>query len=208
MTISNQSRIYDFFRFTLIVYVLVYFIPIRESFYGVFRKTIKSFLSNSYIFVIKETIQTLFLCLKYQNANIIPCFNFKIFIIVCKYFSVAGALQIPLQPLYDNLDTYTYEVFEKDPIKYMKYQEAIVAALEDIGGASEKIVMVLGAGRGPLVRAVLNASKKSRCAVKIYVIEKNACAINTLHAHMRDIWLTSSRIGNFMIDFFMKINIC
>lgn len=40
-------------------------------------------------------------------------------------------LEIPLQPLYDNLDSYTYEVFEKDPIKYIFYQRAIEQALLD-----------------------------------------------------------------------------
>lgn len=28
-----------------------------------------------------------------------------------------------MQPLMDNLDSYTYEVFEKDPVKYHKYEE-------------------------------------------------------------------------------------
>jgi protein arginine N-methyltransferase 5 len=32
-------------------------------------------------------------------------------------------LQAPLQPLMDNLENQTYEVFEKDPIKYQQYQE-------------------------------------------------------------------------------------
>lgn len=40
-------------------------------------------------------------------------------------------LQIPLQPLYNNLDTYTYEIFEKDPVKYIFYQNAIEKALKD-----------------------------------------------------------------------------
>lgn len=40
-------------------------------------------------------------------------------------------LEIPLQPLYDNLDSYTYEVFEKDPVKYIFYQRAIEQALTD-----------------------------------------------------------------------------
>lgn len=40
-------------------------------------------------------------------------------------------LEIPLQPLYDNLDSYTYEVFEKDPVKYIYYQRAIEQALVD-----------------------------------------------------------------------------
>lgn len=36
-----------------------------------------------------------------------------------------------MQPLYDNLDCYTYEIFEKDPVKYKLYQNAIEAALKD-----------------------------------------------------------------------------
>lgn len=40
-------------------------------------------------------------------------------------------LEIPLQPLYDNLDSYTYDVFEKDPVKYIFYQRAIEQALVD-----------------------------------------------------------------------------
>lgn len=40
-------------------------------------------------------------------------------------------LEIPLQPLGDNLDCYTYEVFEKDPVKYILYQNAIEQALTD-----------------------------------------------------------------------------
>lgn len=40
-------------------------------------------------------------------------------------------LEIPLQPLNDNLDCYTYEIFEKDPVKYKLYQNAIEAALKD-----------------------------------------------------------------------------
>lgn len=46
-------------------------------------------------------------------------------------FSYEDILEIPLQPLYDNLDCYTYEIFEKDPVKYKLYQDAIEAALKD-----------------------------------------------------------------------------
>lgn len=46
-------------------------------------------------------------------------------------FRYEDVLEIPLQPLYDNLTSYTYEVFEKDPIKYIYYQRAIENALID-----------------------------------------------------------------------------
>ena len=32
-------------------------------------------------------------------------------------------LQVPLQPLADNLESRTYEIFEKDPIKYVQYEK-------------------------------------------------------------------------------------
>lgn len=41
-------------------------------------------------------------------------------------------LQCPLQPLMDNLESQTYEVFEKDPVKYTKYQTAIFQAISAI----------------------------------------------------------------------------
>jgi protein arginine N-methyltransferase 5 len=44
----------------------------------------------------------------------------------------------------------------------------------------EVIVIVLGAGRGPLVQCALQAATQSRTLVRIYVIEKNPHAIVTL----------------------------
>ncbi len=62
-------------------------------------------------------------------------------------------LQSPLQPLMDNLESCTYEVFEKDPIKYMEYGRAIQRAVIDLVPIEEAktktlVLMVLGAGRG------------------------------------------------------------
>lgn len=39
-------------------------------------------------------------------------------------------LQCPLQPLMDNLESQTYEIFEKDPVKYREYQNAIYEAIK------------------------------------------------------------------------------
>lgn len=41
-------------------------------------------------------------------------------------------LQCPLQPLMDNLESQTYEIFEKDPVKYREYQNAIYEAIKAI----------------------------------------------------------------------------
>lgn len=95
-------------------------------------------------------------------------------------------LQAPLQPLMDNLEAQTYETFEKDTTKYIQYQKAVHAALID--RVSEKdalttsiVVMVVGAGRGPLVRASLQAAKETGRKIRIYAVEKNPNAVVTLH---------------------------
>jgi protein arginine N-methyltransferase 5 len=44
----------------------------------------------------------------------------------------ADYLQAPLQPLMDDLGSATYDVFERDPVKYRQYEEAIVLALGDL----------------------------------------------------------------------------
>ena len=102
-------------------------------------------------------------------------------------------LEIPLQPLYDNLDTFTYEIFERDPVKYILYQKAIQAALidkvaeDDIETVTIRLLIV-GAGRGPLIRAAFNASLNSGRKIKLYVVEKNPNAIVTLYALIDELW--------------------
>jgi len=48
-------------------------------------------------------------------------------------------LQAPLQPLMDNLESGVYEVFEKDPIKYKLYEEAVFKALMERFPVKEQI---------------------------------------------------------------------
>lgn len=105
-------------------------------------------------------------------------------------------LQAPLQPLMDNLESQVgirfkisyifvlkslimmqiYETFEKDPVKYERYEAAIVKALRAVVATRTQgpapnmtlcdpadlvqpvVVTVVGAGRGPLVAAALGAS--------------------------------------------------
>lgn len=86
-------------------------------------------------------------------------------------------MQSPLQPLSDNLESITYEVFEKDPIKYDWYERAVALALKDLSAKfdadREIIVAVVGAGRGPLVSKALLASRASGVKVKCWAVEKN-----------------------------------
>jgi len=103
-------------------------------------------------------------------------------------------LQSPLQPLMDNLESQTYEIFEKDPIKYSQYQKAVYRALLDRvpledRDTSEVVIMVVGAGRGPLVRASLAAASEAGVKLKkVYAVEKNPNAVITLENIKDEEW--------------------
>lgn len=44
---------------------------------------------------------------------------------------------------------------------------------------THRVVMVVGAGRGPLVTATLKAASEAQRLVRVYAVEKNANAIVT-----------------------------
>lgn len=54
--------------------------------------------------------------------------------------------------------------------------------------------MVVGAGRGPLVRAALNAAENTSRKVKVYVIEKNPNAVITLTSLVEELWSNKGKI--------------
>ncbi len=108
-------------------------------------------------------------------------------------------LQAPLQPLMDNLESQTYETFERDPVKYERYEAAVALALGDLrakqlatcdtirdgndsahSNADTIVITVVGAGRGPLVAAALSAAYTVDVPVRIYAVEKNCNAVITL----------------------------
>lgn len=105
-------------------------------------------------------------------------------------------LQVPLQPLADNLESITYEGFEKDPVKYAWYERAIAAALRDwaaegkpkSSGDGRVVVAVAGAGRGPLVTRALRASEETGVPVDMWLIEKNTNAYLLLQRHNEEEW--------------------
>ncbi|KAL4931553.1 protein arginine N-methyltransferase [Aspergillus undulatus] len=105
-------------------------------------------------------------------------------------------LQAPLQPLTVNLESITYEVFEKDPIKYDWYERAIAKALSDwveqkkptSNPDGRVVVAVVGAGRGPLVTRALKASAQSGVDIDLWVVEKNPNAFVLLQRHNQNIW--------------------
>ncbi|RAO69959.1 uncharacterized protein BHQ10_005971 [Talaromyces amestolkiae] len=105
-------------------------------------------------------------------------------------------LQAPLQPLTVNLESITYEVFEKDPIKYAWYERAVAKALNDwmeqkkptSGPEGKVVVAVVGAGRGPLVTRALRASAETGVKIEMWVVEKNPNAFVLLQRHNENIW--------------------
>ncbi|KAL7275964.1 hypothetical protein RUND412_001064 [Rhizina undulata] len=97
-------------------------------------------------------------------------------------------LQAPLQPLSDNLESITYEVFEKDPVKYNQYEKAIELALRERNAEENTVVAVVGAGRGPLVSRALRAAQSSGRKITLYAVEKNPNAYVHLLRHNEDTW--------------------
>ena len=104
-------------------------------------------------------------------------------------------LQVPLQPLTHDLESLTYEVFEKDPVKYDLYEEAISRALQDWVKSRKEpsipgsiVVAVVGAGRGPLVTRALKAADAAHIQIDLWVVEKNPHAYLLLQRHNREQW--------------------
>ncbi|CAJ0928687.1 unnamed protein product, partial [Mesorhabditis belari] len=118
----------------------------------------------------------------------------------CGTIDYMDVLQMPLQPLSDNLDSGVYNTFEQDPVKYKKYQEAVNKAVDDLGespGCENIVLYVLGAGRGPLVTASIEAireynktkrTKHNQLESKIVVVEKNPNAVVTLRYCNEKAW--------------------
>ena len=105
-------------------------------------------------------------------------------------------LQTPLQPLTDNLESVTYEVFEKCPVKYEWYERAIARALRDweeeaksaSGPNGRVVIAVVGAGRGPLVTRALRASEAEGVDIELWALEKNPNACVILERHNQTHW--------------------
>lgn len=103
----------------------------------------------------------------------------------------ADCLQIPLQPLQDNLHHDTYAVFEQDETKYNLYQEAITTALSE-SRLDVLRVLVAGAGRGPLVQNVLRAAHIAGKRVEVTALEKNPDAFTFLQLRKKNEWMNVS----------------
>jgi protein arginine N-methyltransferase 5 len=104
-------------------------------------------------------------------------------------------LQSPLQPLSDNLESATYEVFEGDPVKYDQYEAAVIEALSEwkalnLPTSKEGVVViaVAGSGRGPLVSRALKAADYTGVDVEVWAVEKNPNAYVYLLRQNQTLW--------------------
>lgn len=107
-------------------------------------------------------------------------------------------LLLPLQPLSSDLNSETYATFESDKRKYLQYKLAMMEALkcvQDRYGTDRPddkplILMVLGAGRGPLVdcfiEAIEDLSYKSK--IKIFALDKNTSSVIALRYKLATSW--------------------
>ncbi|QUC16530.1 uncharacterized protein UV8b_00771 [Ustilaginoidea virens] len=104
-------------------------------------------------------------------------------------------LQSPLQPLSDNLESATYEVFEGDPVKYDRYEAAVIEALSEwrelnlpTSKKGAVVIAVAGSGRGPLVTRALQAASYTKVDVEIWAVEKNPNAYVYLLRQNETLW--------------------
>ncbi|XP_073223968.1 protein arginine N-methyltransferase 1.5-like isoform X1 [Cicer arietinum] len=101
-------------------------------------------------------------------------------------FAFRDDLQPTVQPFKDTLEYVAYQNSDDDEKKFTKYKRAICQALLDRvpdEKASEitTVLVVIGAGRGPLVRTLLKAAEVTGRKLKVYAVERNLNALSYLH---------------------------
>lgn len=110
----------------------------------------------------------------------------------------------PLQPLSSNLNSETYGIFELDSTKYNTYKKAMVKSIKQLiekhgNKREEKLfnLMVLGAGRGPLVDSMIEALEElmsvneiemKRYKFILYALDKNPSSVVSLYYKQKNKW--------------------
>lgn len=129
-------------------------------------------------------------------------------------------LMPPLKPHSEQLSNQVYSIFEKDSVKYDSYHTAIQEALKDLLGLnhydqnSPLVVLIAGAGRGPLVERTVQIAKSLNIWNKIQLIalEKNAHACLYLQKRNHDFWNNRVKIVKKNMlhweDTSLKIDLC
>ncbi|WPK23740.1 hypothetical protein PUMCH_000985 [Australozyma saopauloensis] len=90
----------------------------------------------------------------------------------------------PLQPLSVDMNLDVYDTFAEDIVKYEQYDCAIEMAIGDLRRKHTAMkILIVGAGRGPFLRSVINHARKTD---HITVIEKNLKCIESLQVIIAD----------------------
>lgn len=96
-----------------------------------------------------------------------------------------NVLQLPMQPLSENLSNDLYQSFESCPVKYKSYEEAIEKAILSLN-KNEVVLYVVGAGRGAFVNSCVNIrrrfiTRKVDVKLNVYAVDKNPISIANLN---------------------------
>ncbi|OWB59299.1 hypothetical protein B5S31_g42 [[Candida] boidinii] len=163
----------------------------------------------SYFEYIKYLIKS-----SYSNNQLLPIENYNINSLLSNKLS-EGTLQVPLQPLNNNLTNLTYQLFEHDSTKYDCYERAIFQAISDLieiprfkqvkyynettkfDHKNSLNILVVGPGRGPLIDKVLGCLKVlnlNLSRVNIIAIEKNPNVIIHLNEKNTNQWMNKVKI--------------
>ncbi|CCD22815.1 protein arginine N-methyltransferase NDAI_0A06610 [Naumovozyma dairenensis CBS 421] len=128
------------------------------------------------------------------------------------------SLMPPLQPHKETLSNSIYSVFENDTVKYDLYEQSIDEAMLDLIGNNTMdknlIVLIAGAGRGPLVNKVFLIAKRHGILshIQIIALEKNPQAYLYLQKRNFDKWENKVDLVledmRFWSDSSIKVDLC
>ena len=136
------------------------------------------------------------------------------------FFSMEPRVMPPLLPHCEDLSNAVYQTFERDAVKYEQYERAIAMAVSDIlmenssrwRGSNEIVILVAGAGRGPLVDKTFKVLDTLRVTnFRLLAIEKNPHALLYLQKRNFEHW--DNRVEITMCDIrewddHVKVDLC
>lgn len=120
-----------------------------------------------------------------------------------QFINSPAVLQCPLEPLTENLQDYTYNLFEKDSFKYEQYGRAFIKALIQLNKSwnleEKPHILFLGPGRGPLIDKFFDALEFLQTPSEnftITAIERNPAVMIYLKQRNSQLWKNNVNILN------------
>ncbi|CCF60491.1 hypothetical protein KAFR_0K01370 [Kazachstania africana CBS 2517] len=127
-------------------------------------------------------------------------------------------LMSPLKPHSDMLSNSIYSIFERDTMKYDLYEQAVYDALSDLSLMATKsnplVILVAGAGRGPLVDRTFRSINKLNLLsrTKLIAVEKNPQAFLFLQKRNFEYWNNKVQLLNQdmtkLKNFNLEVDLC